>query len=142
MKNNKLDLELVLKAEKFQQGFIEFLRHIESVNVIDSEIKEVIDYLIQNMQEEVAQWEEEKIESKVKDWRLIWRTPQHEPEFGSPIPIGSEEKSTIPPDVLSYKEKVKERLIYYSGDLKHVLLKILDDRPDLAYLVDKYMNHD
>jgi hypothetical protein len=37
-----------------------------------------------------------------------------------------------------YKE-VKAKVEAYSGDLKSVILKILDNRPDLAYIFDKYL---
>jgi hypothetical protein len=140
VKNNKLDLELTLKEEKFQQGFIKFLSHIESVNVLDSEIDEVISYLNQNMQEEVAQWEEEKVKSKVKDWRLT--QTQKQPPDKTEYESGTTEGEKTPTDVIAFKDKVKERLKHYSGDLKPILLEILDAKPDLAYLVEKYLNDD
>ncbi|MDI6889415.1 MAG: hypothetical protein QMC83_00520 [Thermodesulfovibrionales bacterium] len=137
VKNNKLDLELTLKKDKIQQGFIQFLQYIDSVSIFYSDIGEIIDYLYKNMQEEVAQWEIDKVESKVKDWWIKKQTLP--PETGIPGEI-KEKPPVNDVDKIIYKEQVKERLMSYSGDLKPILLKILDAKPDLAYLIDKYLN--
>lgn len=135
--NNKLDLELTLKKDNIQQGFIQFLQYIDSVRIFDSDNDEIIDYLYKNMQEEVAQWEIDRVESKVKDW---WIKKQTLP----PKTVIPDEVMGKPPindvDKVIYKEQVKERLMSYAGDLKPILIKILDDKPDFAYLIDKHLN--
>jgi len=137
IKNNKLDLELTLKEEKVKQGFYVFLQNIETVNITEDEIDEVVQYLYRNMQEEIASWEEEKVKSTVKDWRLNKINRQT-----SLIPPAQELPQSILP-AISIEDtinRVKDKVRNFSGDLKEVILKILEDRPDLIYIFDKYLD--
>lgn len=135
IRNNELDLELNLKEEKIKQGFDAFLKDIEAVNITKAEIDEVVQYLYQNMQEEIASWEEEKVESKVKGWRL---SKINEPQ--PPKPIDTTGTGDVKPPVDDeFKEKVKGKVKAYSGDLKTVIVKILDDKPDFASTLDRYL---
>ncbi len=68
LKYTKTDLRLLLSAEKIREGFMRWLKNLEDIKVDDEEVKEVIDYLHKNMQEEVALWNEDKIKLKLKDW--------------------------------------------------------------------------
>jgi uncharacterized protein (DUF1697 family) len=135
VKNNKLDLELILKKDKIQQGFVHFLKHIDSVSIVDSDIAEIINYLYQNMQEEVAQWEIDKVESKVKDW-WISRLPKPIPPESKPISPPEPPGEPID-DII--KEQVKKRLKDYTGDLKSLLLMIVDEQPSFAKILDRYL---
>lgn len=136
IKSNELDLELNLKEEKIKQGFDVFLKGIESVNITQAEIDEAVQYLYQNMQEEIASWEEEKVKSKVKDWRL---SKINKPQQPQPHPEDSDKVPPIDGNGQKFQEEVKAKVNTYSGDLKVIILKILDDRPDLAYIFDKYL---
>ncbi len=139
VKNNEFDLKLACRPEKFQQGFISFLKQIESVSITEKEFEEVIDYLNRNMQEEVAQWEEEKVASKVKDWRLSKSqtpsasvsSPLTQPLM--PLPIPKQEAERIRERVIS---KIQE---FNDKDLKVFLLKILERDFELAQRLDIYL---
>lgn len=136
IRNNELDLEQNLKEENIKQGFLEFLKHIESVNIANTEIDEVTEYLYQNMQEEIASWEEEKVKSKVKDWRLSKiKEPQQLPSH----PEGSDEIPPIDGNSQKFQEDVKTKVRAYSGDFKAVIIKILDDKPEWAHILDRYL---
>ena len=119
-----------------------FLKNIESVNITEAEIDEAVQYLYQNMQEEIASWEEEKVKSKVKDWRLsktkIINQPQPQPISPS-VTQGTNPLPSVNDNSQEVKEKVKNKVMAYLGDLKTVIVKILDDRPDLANILDRYL---
>lgn len=68
LKFTKTDLKLFLTTEKIKEGFARWLKGLEDIEIGDSEIEEVIDYLNKNMQEEVSLWTEDKVKLKLKDW--------------------------------------------------------------------------
>ncbi len=140
IKNNELDLELNLKEEKIKQGFDVFLKDIESVNITKAEIDEVVQYLYQNMQEEIASWEDEKVESKVKDW---WISKISKPIFPSSSTPPSESTKGISPVDDSHKQKLKEdvkaKVKAYPGDLKALIIRVLDENAWLADTFNKYL---
>ncbi len=134
-KNNKVDLQLSLKQEKIQQGFIFFIKQVEYANILDSETEDVIQYLNQSMQEEVASWEEEKVKSKVKDWRMTLKPPIQPPgPITPPIPG----PPVVPPP--DYTERVKTKLRQYPGDVKELLLRILEEHPEVSTIISKYLD--
>jgi len=139
IKNNKVDLELTLKEEKIKQGFYVFLQNIETVNIAEDEINEVIQYLYQNMQEETGSWEEEIVKSKVKDWRLNKINRQTSLISPAKEPPQVTLSTQSGPIVVEYIITVKEKVRNFSGDLKEVILKILDHKPDFAYFIDKFL---
>lgn len=137
IQNNAFDLDLLMKPNNLSEGFRLFLKNIESACVQDIELEEVISYLNQNMQETVASWEEEKIKSKIMEWRLI-KTQQNPTGTSaeSQKPVGLPLISTTP-NTQTLNE-VKNKVTDYSGDLKDLILKIIDENPDIAPILLKY----
>jgi hypothetical protein len=129
-----------LKEEKIKQGFDVFLKDIESVNITKAEIDEVVQYLYQNMQEEIASWEDEKVESKVKDW---WISKISKPIFPSSSTPPSESTEGTSPVDDSHKQKLKEdvkaKVKAYPGDLKALIIRVLDENAWLADTFNKYL---
>lgn len=142
VKKNKLDLELTCKPEKIKRGFIIFLKLIESAAITDAEIEDVIDYLNKNLQEEIAQWEEEKVASKVKDWRILKNQakdklpPSPPPPTEQTLTISEQEVKRIQEIVILKIQKFDDR------KLKSFLLDILKEDIELAHRLSKYLQGD
>lgn len=132
IRNNVFDLELLVKPQNLAEGFRLFMKNVESACVQESEIDDVLSYLNQSMQEAVSSWEEEKVKSNIIEWRLIKTLPipsdtQPEPHELTP--------PTPKPQVVN---EVKTKVNAYSGDLKKLILKIIDENPYLASVFSKY----
>jgi len=81
LNNYKLELKNYLNDTNLRKGFFNFLNNIENIQVNDNEIDNVLQFLNQNMQEEIRLWEENKVESKVKDWQLVKNKSKVEQDF-------------------------------------------------------------
>ncbi len=142
IKDYTLDIKLFLQEKKnFEQGFKAFLKEIEKVNIDDHEFREVVDYLYNHLQEEICDWEELKVESNVKDWRLE-KTPKvvspgpGSPGGGAPGPYGS---PVIPTP--QSKENAIKKINSYHGDLislKQKLIKIIEENPSISPIIERY----
>ncbi len=141
VKNNKLDLSLKMKEAFFQQGFHEFLKSIEAAHVQDGELVQVKDYLKGTMQEEVYLWEVDKVVNKVLEWRLSISTAiPGGPDWPDVLPSGGGAIASDGwPNVYKIKEEVKTKLKEYPGDLKTVLLKLIDEHPNLCSILLRYL---
>ncbi|MGC8718284.1 MAG: hypothetical protein ACP5RW_09845, partial [bacterium] len=61
LKLTKIDLKLLLDPKRFEEGFTKWLKNLGDMPPLeDKDVKEIIEYLNKNMQEEVAYWTEDK----------------------------------------------------------------------------------
>jgi hypothetical protein len=70
IKKVKTDLRLIMKKEKAEEGFKNWLKSYKDIRIDENEIEEVKKYLYKNMQEEVALWNEDKVYIKIKEWMI------------------------------------------------------------------------
>lgn len=70
IKKVKTDLRLIMKKEKAEEGFKNWLKSYKDIRIDENEIEEVKKYLYKNMQEEVALWNEDKVYIRIKEWMI------------------------------------------------------------------------
>lgn len=125
IEDRRIDMKNILNVEEaFTEGMKEFLMQIDTIDVQEDEIGDVMEYVKQNLQSTVGYWTEEEVVQKAKDWRLKQRmvTPPTPP---------------VNPDVMEEKrEKALRRIEEIdSFDEAVDLLKRLCDKGD-EWLLD------
>lgn len=66
----KEKLRNMLNKEVLKQGFCNFVKNIENVEFNEDDLSDLMEFLKQNMMEEVKFWDITKVESKIKDWHI------------------------------------------------------------------------
>lgn len=145
LKEWKYDIKSAVKPDNFKIGFTNYLKSIENVEMTDEDVPEAITYLGRHLQEEVSLWEEVKVSSIVKDWRLEKNREEKEKPGIYPFPWGGSEPGTTPdnPDALweISKENAVKKVTSFSGDLsslKQKIIKIIEENPKISWIIEKY----
>ena len=120
LKDTSYGLGLLIKREQAKELFTKWLKDIENVNISDKEVETVADFLNQNMQTEVASWDENEARGVVKDWRLKKKI---EPEENDE-------------QVREMKRKIRN---YPSGRIKDLLIELVDRHPELCGWLEVYL---
>ena len=102
------EFRLLLKKEKFKEGFESWLKNIESLNVTEENLVEILKYLKENMQEEIALWQEEKVELVLKEWEREKIRKQGKRNFISSLKKIFHIKDVE--NVLELREKIRGRI--------------------------------
>ena len=136
IEEQRIEMKNILNVdEAFNDGFKNFLMQIEYVNVQESEIEEVRNYITGHLESTVGYWTEEEVITSAKNWRLE-QTLSVEPTHVEPsLP---NEQPVINPDVVSEKRlKAKERISKISSldEAKDMLLRLCDTNNE--WLLDK-----
>ena len=147
----KYDLDILINQENSKELFKKWLKSIEGVEISSEDIEEVIDYIKKNMQEEIASWTEDKVREKVKDWdreKLKKSQEQLKKQLEElKYSKRNKERTTFQHDE-SYlhfqsEEKVKnikQRIENYSAEkLRAILIKLIDERPEIVEIIEKYI---
>ncbi|MGD2086223.1 MAG: hypothetical protein PVH61_08570 [Candidatus Aminicenantes bacterium] len=150
IEKNIFDIKALIKDNKsFKSGFTAFLMGIEKTNVAEHEVKELIEYLVENLQEEVFTWEEDKVKLKVLHWRLekTQNEPQEPPsglpDTGSPSPgeppfpgtTGSEQEASM--------KRAIQKIESYNGSLnsiKQILIKMIEGNPNISKIFERFFD--
>lgn len=73
----RMDMKNILNVDAaFSEGFKTFLMQIDRVNIQDSEIEIVRDYIAGHLESTVGYWTEEEVVNAAKNWRLEQTLPQ------------------------------------------------------------------
>lgn len=139
IKDTRYDLTMQIKREKAKGLFTKWLKRIENVNIKDEKVESVVKFLNQNMQEEVVSWDEDRVREKVKDWE-IKKIKNQQPESkkdGDEVEVETEhpqiEIQGHPQKVNGEREeRIKQKIINYSGNTKELLIKLIDKHPELC----------
>jgi len=141
------DLGLIIKKEEAESLFKKWLKGIENVEIHETEIENVVGYLKKNMQEEVASWKEDRVREKVKDWWIVKEREKerkeedyYEEDKGNETKIESDHKSG---GFINLKrvEVMKSKIEKWDGDkAKETLIKLLNDHPEIANYIERYMD--
>jgi hypothetical protein len=148
IETTKVDIKVLIRGNKsFKTGFTTFLMSIETTNVAEYEVEELIEYLRENLQEEVFTWEEDKVKSKAKDWRLekIQPEPQEpppEPPVMEPPSSGeSPTPGTTGSDQETSRKKTIQKIRSYNGSLnsiKQILIKMIEENLNISSIMERY----
>lgn len=57
-------------GENYHEGFNNFMKSVDIVNVKDEELNEALTYLKQHLEGEVGLWKEDEVKDSLKDWRM------------------------------------------------------------------------
>lgn len=140
IKDVHYDLGLIIKKEEAESLFKKWLMGIENVEISETEIENVGDYLESNMQEEVASWREERVREKVKDWRLWWIEKEKKEKEKE-----EERGGVSPPDnggVIDHKrvEEMKSEINekWNGSRAKKILIRLIEDKPEIVNYIEKY----
>lgn len=144
IKDFKFDLKLAIKPQNFRSGFFNFLINIDSTILITEEdFPEVIQYLYENMQEEVGLWKEEKVKNNIFTW-FIHKTQPAPPIPPEESPTPEYPPTPPPPDIPEIEKRaiIKKVKDFTQGEdaLKSKILTILEENPGLLRLFDLYFS--
>ena len=133
---------MIIKKEEAESLFKKWLKGIENVEIHETEIENVVDYLKKNMQEEVASWSEDKAREKVKDWWIVKEREKerkedyYEEDKGNETKIVSDRKSG---EFINLKrvEVMKSKIEKWDGDkAKKILIMLIRDKPDIINYIE------
>lgn len=142
------DLGLTIKKEEAESLFKKWLKGIENVEIPETEIENVVDYLKKNMQEEVASWREDRVREKVKDWWIEKEREKerekkekdyyYEEDKGNEREIVSDHNNG---GVINHErvEAMTSRIKKWGGDkAKNVLVRLIKDKNEIVGYIEKY----
>lgn len=87
-------------GKNYQNGFENFLKDVEIVNLKDEEIPEAMHYLQGHLEGEVGLWKESEVKDKLKDWRMSQPTKPVGP-YTPPTPPSDPPVGPVPPVIVS-----------------------------------------
>lgn len=138
IQKNRFDLQQIFNDENFEKGFIQFIYINGNEKINETELNEVIGYIRQNQPEELN-WKENEVTINIKDWIIEKEskpTPQPPSDSQTPPPDAT---PTLPKPETIKKVKKKIEDIKDIGTFKDKILKILEERPEIADILDKYL---
>jgi len=130
IKDVRYDLNSLINRENAKELFTKWLKEIKNVSISDEEIEIVVGFLNQRLQKEVSSWDEDKVRALVKDWQLEKIREQKEKENEPRSQNGNGER------VGKIKQKIQN---YSSENIKELLIKLIDNHPELCRLLEKYL---
>lgn len=136
----RIEMKNILNVENvFSEGFNNFLKQIELINLRDEELDEVRKYIEQNLQSTVGYWTEEEVISRAKNWRLEqttkkqWTNSKYN-DF-SDTPISVKEPQANNSIIAEKRKKAKENIAKISSlNVALALLNKLCDDADEWFL--------
>lgn len=76
LKQYEFELKNLINGDgNFREGFLNFLKQIETVGLGDGEFDAAFDYISKHLQAEVGMWTEDEVVNALKDWRLSIHVP-------------------------------------------------------------------
>ena len=125
------DLRLIIKKDDAESLFKKWIRGIENVEIPETEIENVVDYLKKTMQEEVVLWKEDRAREKVKDWWIEKERGKKEKNYHNEEDKGNEVVSNHNNGgIIRHKraEEIKSKIERCEGNkAKEILIKLLEN---------------
>jgi hypothetical protein len=147
IQNNLFDLKQIFIKNNFEKGFKNFIKCKGNGKISDTELNIVIDYIKQKQPEELN-WKEQDVIIDIKDWIINKEIPQQNciQELKS-IKSNSSDSSHVnlvkdlqppkPETINIIKGKIEK--IDDINLLKKMILLVLEEKPDLANILDKHL---
>lgn len=115
----------------FKDGFDNFMKSVEFVDVMDDEIDTAMKYLQGHLEGEVGLWSEADVKDKLKNWRMSSKPTTGDGNISKTVYDNRDDKevtATLPPALVSEKRgKLKEKMRFMPSDeLKEMMIEIID----------------
>jgi hypothetical protein len=133
----------------YKEGFDNFLKGVDIVNLQDSEIPEAMDYLQGHLEGEVGLWKELEVREKLKDWRISQQKPAGGGTTGGGTSgygggstgddgfIGVREE---PSDVSTKRIELADKIrMIPSGEIKEIISEIIEKED--GYILDVLLKY-
>ena len=135
----------------YKEGFDNFLKGVDIVNLQDSEIPEAMDYLQGHLEGEVGLWKELEVREKLKDWRISQQKPAGGGAAGGGTPgfgygggstgddgfVGVREE---PSDVSTKRIELADKIrMIPSGEIKEIISEIIEKED--GYILDVLLKY-
>ncbi|WP_456471816.1 hypothetical protein [Methanocaldococcus sp.] len=141
----KINLKSLINENNLKEGFVTWMK--KNINIEERDINKVIDYIKKNMQEKCSLWDESKVKEVLLRWE-IEKLQEKEEEKEKIINKTKDGKKHINKDI--YKDKgyeettnklkqLKEKILNYSGDLREILIMIIEEHPEIADIISRYL---
>lgn len=139
IQNNRFDLQQIFNSNNFEKGFNNFIINIGHGKISETDLDGVINYIKQSQPEELN-WKEQDVTINIKDWIINKETPLPQPE-DPPQPNSDTQKGNPQPPKPEKISAVKKKIenINDINSFKDKILRILEERPDFADILDKYL---
>jgi hypothetical protein len=132
-------------GSNYRDGFCNFLRSVEIVNIQDHEIDEAFVYLKGHLEGEIGLWKEADVKDCLKDWRMS-KQVSIQPKF-EPCPMiepGHPGKDIISPnnlnEVSKKRSQLKEKLKFMpASESKEALNDIVEKEDFILDILLKYL---
>ncbi len=138
IQNNRFDLHQIFEKDNYKKGFTQFLISKKKGKIKADEVENVIAFIKQNQPEELN-WKENDVENLILKYIIGRDSPP------APQPSGSSELQPLsqpqPQPTQETIERAKKKIESFKdiNGLKNIILKILDERPDIADILNKYL---
>jgi hypothetical protein len=63
-------VNLLTQPDSFEQGYVQFLKSIEIVNIQDIELDDAKDYIKKHLEGDIGLWTETEVENALKNWKI------------------------------------------------------------------------
>ena len=150
LSSTKMDFKLLTKKDT-DSLFSNFVNNLE-ININEEDIPSIIDYAVKNMQEEVHDWDENKLTSTIYRWVIDNTKPEPQPvpdpiPQPEPVPEPQPVPDPIPqpepvPEPQPVPEPVKDISIFENmepNSLKHLVISAIKDNPQLCSILKRYL---
>ena len=134
-------------GSNYKEGFDNFIKSVEIVNLQETEIPEAMDYLHGHLEGEVGLWKELEVREKLKDWRISQQKPSKSSFSGG---MATDEGTTgngdssgegfvgvgeQPVDITTKRNELAGRIkMIPSGELKDIVSEIIEK--ENGYILD------
>lgn len=149
LKFDWLNMLVENNGSNYRDGFVEFMKSVDIVNVKDEEVDEAITYLRGHLEGEVGLWKESDVKDKLKDWRMSQAA--HTPQPSVPQPNTPSATSTpypqpsvpaaptivsqpSPEETIKKRNKLKESLKFMPSQEAKALLEDIINKEDGSIL--------
>jgi hypothetical protein len=126
---------LICVTSNYEEGFVNFLKQDENVNLQDDQVPNAIDYIKKHVQSEVGTWKEDEIRVALKNWKISTvdtskiDPPIITPPVFPPHPAPNDKKKKAKEKAKSFSPGVMRQKLYELIDLGYndILEIILED---------------
>lgn len=131
----------------YKEGFYNFMKSVEIVNLKDDEIDEALEYLHGHLEGEVGLWKEVEVKETLKDWRISHKGPYDngsEPrDFASDDGFKDESSNASNyscGDINKKRGELKEKIMsMHSNDAKALLQEIIESED--GFILDMLLKY-